>query len=95
MIEMETPLNKDIIDKTTEMSIEVLDEACLSIFKRDYDSVDTAIEKSRIVASRLTNINEIYRIKIITENIRRIAEYANDIAGVVLNMTVQQKLRKD
>jgi phosphate uptake regulator len=108
IIEMETPLSKDIIEKIAEMSnftLEVLDEACLSIFKRDYDSADLAIEKSRRidalekgiirVASKLTDINEIYRIKIITENIRRVAEYASDIAEIVLNMTVQQKLRKD
>lgn len=107
IIEMERPLNKDIIEKIAEMSnfaLEVLDEACLSIFKRDYDSADLAIEKSRgiddlekgiiRVASKLRDINEIYRIKIITENIRRVAEYASDIAEIVLNMTVQQKLRK-
>ncbi len=107
IIEMETPLNKDIIEKIAEMSnfaLEVLDEACLSIFKRDYDSADFAIEKSRRidtlekgiiqVASKLTDISIIYRIKIITENIRRVAEYASDIAEIVLNMTVQQKLRK-
>jgi phosphate uptake regulator len=104
---METPLNKDIVDKIAEMSnfaLEVLDEACLSIFKRDYDSADFAIEKSRRidtlekgiiqVASKLTDISIIYRIKIITENIRRVAEYASDIAEIVLNMTVQEKLRK-
>ena len=107
IIEMETPLNKDIIEKIAEMSnfeLEVLDEACLSILKRDYDSADFAIEKSRRidtlekgiiqVASKLTDISIIYRIKIITENIRRVAEYASDIAEIVLNMTVQQKLRK-
>lgn len=107
IIEMETPLNKDIIEKIAEMSnfaLQVLDEACLSIFKRDYDSADFAIEKSRRidtlekgiiqVASKLTDISIIYRIKIITENIRRVAEYASDIAEIVLNMTVQQKLRK-
>jgi phosphate uptake regulator len=107
IIEMERPLNKDIIEKIAEMSnfaLEVLDAACLSIFKRDYDSADLAIEKSRgiddlekgiiRVASKLRDINEIYRIKIITENIRRVAEYASDIAEIVLNMTVEQKLRK-
>ena len=107
IIEMEKPLNMDIVEKIAEMSnfaLNVLDEACLSVFKRDYDSADLAIEKSRgiddlekgivRVAGKLKDINEIYRIKIITENIRRVAEYASDIAEIVLNMTVQQKLRK-
>jgi phosphate uptake regulator len=107
IIEMEKPMNSDIVEKITEMSnfaLDVLEEACLSVFKRDYDSADLAIEKSRniddlekgivSVASKLKDINEIYRVKIITENIRRVAEYASDIAEIVLNMTVQQKLRK-
>jgi hypothetical protein len=44
--------------------------------------------------SNLRNMNDIYRVKIITENIRRVAEYSSDIAEIVLNMTVQQTLKK-
>ncbi|NOJ26645.1 MAG: PhoU family transcriptional regulator [Nitrososphaera sp.] len=108
VVEMhEQPINKEIGEKIENMcdfALEVLDDACLSMFKRDYEAADRAIEKSRkidemekdilmsIVKPR--DINEIYRIKMITENIRRAAEYASDIAEIVLNMTVQQTLRK-
>ena len=34
------------------------------------------------------------RIKFITENLRRIAEYASDIAEIVLNMTVEHTLKQ-
>jgi phosphate uptake regulator len=108
IIEMNRPLNKEIIEKIAKMSyfaLEVLDDACLSMFKRDYNAADKAIEKSKEIdelemsiidsASRFKDINEIYRIKMITENIKRVAEYASDIAEIVLNMTVQQTLRKD
>ena len=44
--------------------------------------------------SKPRDVNELYRIKLITENIRRVAEYASDIAEIVLNMTVQHTLRK-
>jgi phosphate uptake regulator len=101
------PLNKDIVDKISNMSyfaLEVLDDACLSMFKRDYEAADRAIEKARRIdemekailraVSRPRDVNELYRIKLITENIRRVAEYASDIAEIVLNMTVQQTLRK-
>jgi hypothetical protein len=44
--------------------------------------------------SKPRDVNELYRIKLITENIRRVAEYASDIAEIVINMTVQQTLRK-
>ena len=105
---MGQPLNNDIVEKTAEMSdfaLKVLDEACLSLFKRDYNSADKAIEKAHKIddlekaiistSSKLSDINEMYRIKMITENIRRVVEYASDIAETVLNMTVQQTLRKD
>jgi phosphate uptake regulator len=101
------PLNKDVVDKIANMSyfaLEVLDDACLSMFKRDYEAADRAIEKSRKIdemekailrmVSKPRDVNELYRIKLITENIRRVAEYASDIAEIVLNMTVQHTLRK-
>ncbi|MEW6604305.1 MAG: PhoU domain-containing protein [Thermoproteota archaeon] len=101
------PLNKEIVEKIANMSyfaLEVLDEACLSMFKRDYEAADRSIEKARKIdemektilrmVSKPRDINELYRIKLITENIRRVAEYASDIAEIVLNMTVQQTLRK-
>lgn len=101
------PLNKDVTEKISNMSyfaLEVLDDACLSMFKRDYEAADRAIEKARKIdemekailriVSKPRDANELYRIKLITENIRRVAEYASDIAEIVLNMTVQQTLRK-
>jgi phosphate uptake regulator len=107
IMEMRQPLNKEIVEKIAGMSnfaFEVLDDACLAMFKRDYDAADRAIEKSRKIedlekailraGAKPRDISELYRIKLITENIRRVAEYASDIAEIVLNMTVQQTLRK-
>jgi hypothetical protein len=75
------------------------------MFKRDYNSADRAIENARKIddleksiihsSEKAKDINEMYRIKLITENIRRVAEYASDIAEIVLNITVEQTLRKD
>ncbi|HLG37046.1 MAG TPA: phosphate uptake regulator PhoU [Nitrososphaera sp.] len=107
IIDMHRPINKDIADKISNMcsfALEVLDEACLSMFKRDYEAADRAIEKSRKIddmekailrsVTKLKDVNDLYRIKLITENIRRVAEYASDIAEIVLNMTVQHTLRR-
>jgi phosphate uptake regulator len=107
IVEMhQQPINKEIVEKIEDMcnfALEVLDDACLSMFKRDYEAADRAIEKARkiddmekaIVRSiKPRDINEIYRIKMMTENVRRAAEYASDIAEIVLNMTVQNTLRK-
>jgi phosphate uptake regulator len=107
IIDMRQPLNKDTVDKLMAMSdfaLEVLDDACLSMFKRDYEAADRAIEKARKademekailrISGKSRDASELYRIKLISENIRRVAEYASDIAEIVLNMTVQQTLRK-
>ena len=107
IIDMHQPPNKEIIEKIDEMcsfALEVLDEACLSMFKRDYEAADRAIEKARKVdemekaiiksISKTKDVSEMYRIKLLTENIRRVSEYASDIAEIVLNMTVQQTIRK-
>lgn len=107
IFEMKEPIKKDVLAKITDMSNfaqEVLDDACLSLFKRDYIEAEKAIEKSKKIeglerqvtknSSTLMNASELYRIKFITENIRRIAEYASDIAEIVLNMTVEQTLKQ-
>lgn len=107
IIDMHRPINREIADKISNMcsfALEVLDEACLSMFKRDYEAADRAIEKARRIedmekailrsVTKLRDVNDLYRIKLITENVRRVAEYASDIAEIVLNMTVQHTLRR-
>ncbi len=42
----------------------------------------------------LRDDEEIYRVRRMGENIRRISEYASDIAEIVMNMTVEKTLRK-
>lgn len=105
LVEMEKSVSSDTLGRISEMSnfaVEVLDEACLSLFKRDYAAAEHAIEKARRVDGFEKAVlsshsggktSEIYRIKFVTENLRRIAEYASDIAEIVLNMTVEQTLK--
>ncbi len=108
VIEMDKPLEKDIVDKISRMSnfaLYILDEACLSMFKKEYNCADKAIEKAKEIvdmekdiiqyASSNSNIDGIYRIKLIAENIRRVSEYATDIAEGVLNMTVEKTIRNE
>ena len=106
-VEMEESVGKEVLNKITDMSnfaLEVLDDACLSLFKRDYNAAEQAIEKSKKIdvienavfknthGSR--KASQLYRTKFITENLRRIAEYASDIAEIVMNMTVEQTLKQ-
>jgi len=107
ILEFKKPIKKEIIDKIQEMNefaLTVLDDSCLALFKEDYAQAEKTIEKTDLIskyekkvrdASKLLKDDEeIYRVRRITENIRRIAEYASDIAEIVLNMNIEKTLKK-
>ncbi len=107
LLEFKKGIKKEVLAKIQEMSgfaISVLDDACLSMFKEDYMQAERTVmsssdiskyERKVLESSRhLRDHQEIYRIRRITENIRRIAEYASDIAEIVLNMTVEKTIKK-
>jgi len=107
ILEFKKPVKKDIIEKIEEMNefaLSVLDDSCLALFKEDYMQAEKTIEKTieivkyekkvRDASKSLKDDEEIYRIRRITENIRRISEYASDIAEIVLNMNIEKSIKK-
>ncbi len=107
ILEFKKPVKKEIIEKIREMnefSLSVLDDSCLALFKEDYLQAEKTIEKTneivkyekkvRDASKSLKDDEEIYRIRRMTENIRRISEYASDIAEIVLNMNIEKSLKK-
>lgn len=107
ILEFRRPIKKEIIDKIQDMNgfaLTVLDDSCLALFKEDYAQAEKTIEKIDLIskyekkvrdASKLLKDDEeIYRVRRITENIRRISEYASDIAEIVLNMNIEKTLKK-
>ena len=107
ILEFKKPIRKEIINKIQEMnefSLSVLDDSCLALFKEDYTQAEKTIEKTSLISKyekkvrdaskSLKDDEEIYRIRRITENIRRIAEYASDISEIVLNMNIEKTLKK-
>jgi len=107
LLEFKKPVKKEILQKIQEMNefcLSVLDDACLALFKEDYNQAEKIITKTdevikfekkvRDASKLLKDDEEIYRIRRMTENIRRIAEYASDIAEIVLNMNVEKALKK-
>jgi len=75
----------------------------LYILKDDYRQEKTIVKideilkyekKVRDASKSLKNEEEIYRIRRMTENIRRVSEYASDIAEIVLNMNIEKALKK-
>lgn len=107
IIEFKKPVKKDIVEKIQDMNefaLSVLDDSCLALFKEDYVQAEKTIEKTNEIAKyekkvrdaskSLKDDEEIYRIRRMTENIRRISEYASDIAEIVLNMNIEKSLKK-
>jgi len=107
LLEFKKPVKKEILDKIQEMNnfcLNILDDSCLALFKEDYIHAEQIIEKSadfskyekkiREASKSLKDDEEIYRIRRITESIKRISEYASDIAEIVLNMNIEKALKK-
>jgi phosphate uptake regulator len=107
VIEFKKSIKKEILGKLQDMNefcLSVLDDACLALFKEDYVQAERTIEKANDIvkferrirdsSKSLKNEEEIYRIRRTTENIRRVSEYASDIAEIVLNMNIEKTLKK-
>ena len=107
LIEFKKPVKKEILQKLQEMNefcLSVLDDSCLALFKEDYNQAEKIItkieeitkfeKKVRDISKSLKDDEEIYRVRRMTENIRRVAEYASDIAEIVLNMNIEKTLKK-
>ena len=107
LLEFKKGIKKEILSKLQDMNdfaLSVLDDACLALFKEDYFQAENTIEKSSEISKfekkvrdstkLLKNDEDIYRIRRMSENIRRIAEYASDIAEIVLNMNIEKVVKK-
>ena len=107
LLEFKKPIRKSVMEEIREMSnfsLSALDEACLSLFKKDFTQAEIAIQKSAEITKyekkvlesikSLRDDEEVYRVRRMVENIRRISEYASDISEIVMNMTIEKTLRK-
>ncbi|RMW34605.1 MAG: phosphate uptake regulator PhoU [Nitrosopumilus sp.] len=107
LLEFKKPVKKEILQKLQDMNefcLSSLDDACLALFKEDYAQAERTIEetndivkfekKVREASKSLKDDEEIYRVRRMTENIRRISEYASDIAEIVLNMNIEKAIKK-
>ncbi len=86
------------IEQMSELAISSFETAVESLFKREFDNAEGIIERTEeiisleeeaVLFSRETGMEEITNIRLIIESVTRAAEYANDIAEIVLNLTVE------
>jgi hypothetical protein len=78
----------------------VFDDSIKSLYKKDYSLADDVVAKAKKIASmeneairamsKKVEATEMSSARMIMESIRRTAEYASDIAEIVLNLNVNQ-----
>ncbi len=97
-------LDAGTIGKLEEMSgisVTMFEAAIEALFRQDYDLAESIIEKTReviqlekeaVVSTEKADLEDAPHLRLIIESIRRTAEYASDIAEVVLNLTIESVL---
>ncbi|MDA0756799.1 MAG: phosphate uptake regulator PhoU [Crenarchaeota archaeon] len=106
-IDIKKPIKGKImtsIEKMNEFALTTIDNACLALFKNSYLEAENAISETKKIKKyenevlkaleQAKNSEEIFRVRRIAENIRRIAEYASDIGEIVLNMNIEKVAKK-
>jgi len=107
VIDLEQPLQRGVVQKLISMSDRssaLVDEALLSLFKRDHMGADVVVEKTNKFIEMETelfgslgenDLKSYYTIHVLVDSQRRIAEYARDIAEVVLDLTIERVVKKE
>ena len=99
---LDAPILKDT-STLSQISSSMMETALRALFSGDYQLAETVLtnrEKlpelesklvERLLRERLPS-SELSALRLISESLRRIGEYATDIAEVVLNMTIQKSI---
>ncbi len=91
----------ELLEKMSATAIAMFEAAVESLFRQDYSVAESIVEKTKVVIemekesiafAQNMDIEEAPYVRLIIESIRRIAEYASDIAEIVLNLTVESIL---
>jgi phosphate uptake regulator len=103
VLSLEEKPSESVLQTLYEMSTfaqNLFEDAIKALFKKDYALADQVISKTKAIVAleekalkeiqSKTKQTDISSIRMITESIRRIAEYASDIAEIVLNLNVNQ-----
>ena len=90
------------ISETSAFARSVFDDSIKSLFRKDYLLADNTITRAKKIAqieteamrfiAKKVEANKISNLRMIMESIRRTAEYATDIAEIVLNLNIESAL---
>jgi len=104
VLQLKKRLGPEIVEKLEQMSniaVSMFETAVEALFRQDYALAESIVEKTKeviliekeaVVSSQKMDIEEAPYLRLIIESIRRTAEYASDIAEIVLNLTVESVL---
>jgi phosphate uptake regulator len=100
---LDSEIEKPVFERISKLSAfarSVFDDSIKSLFKKDYMLADNVVAMAKTIASmenealkaitRKLDPAKLSSVRIIIESIRRTAEYAGDIAEIVLNLNVNQ-----
>ncbi|MEM2920748.1 MAG: phosphate uptake regulator PhoU [Candidatus Bathyarchaeia archaeon] len=103
VMSMKDNVDDSVFRGISEMSLfarSVFNDAVKSLYKRDYLLADEVISKSKMILHledevmktvyKAADMTKVSNLRMIVESIRRTAEYASDIAEIVLNLNVNQ-----
>jgi phosphate uptake regulator len=89
------------LEKMSTLAVSMFETAIEALFRQDYALAESIVEKTKeivsiekeaVVFSQKTDVEDAPYLRLIIESIRRTAEYASDIAEVVLNLTIESIL---
>jgi phosphate uptake regulator len=97
---LEPEINEKL-EKMSNLAVSMFETAIEALFRQDYRLAENIVEKTKdvvsmekeaVVSSQKIGVEDAPYLRLIIESIRRTAEYASDIAEVVLNLTVESIL---
>jgi phosphate uptake regulator len=89
------------IENMSALAISSFENAIDSLFRHDFNLAEKVIEKAKevgklekeaVLSSQRIGIEEIASLRLLIESVRRTAEYASDIAEIVLNLNIESVL---
>jgi phosphate uptake regulator len=105
VIALNKKIDDSISQKISNMSsfaVSVFDDSTKALYKKDYLLADNVVTKAKTIVHMENEIikatakksepSEVSNIRMILESIRRTAEYASDIAEIVLNLNIESVL---
>ena len=107
VVDLEQPLQKNVVQKLIVMSDNssvLVEEALLSLFKRDHVGADSVVERAKKFLEMETELlgsldendmTSYYTIHVLIDSQKRVAEYARDIAEVVLDLTIERVVKRE